>query len=196
MTKESLEFASFDLRSPKDLLEKINREIARAVFDADREHAGDHVVNAFWSAWHIHDWLWDAIKGNDRLKGCVLAKAGIRGDIKGRKQFGAALARQFRELEIARIIATSSKHVHVTLEPDSPRAVRTHFSSGEHFTLHIDGKVESPITRATHWIPKVTFDNQTILARDVLNKIDAFWVDLLYGCDVDARGDPTAAKAE
>jgi hypothetical protein len=160
----------------------MNREIGRAETDTDREHAGDHVINALWSAWHLHEWVWDAIRDNAPSKARVLLQAGLPSNgITNQKQFGAELARRHKDLEIARIIATSVKHVHVMLEPDSPRAVRTHFSSTAHTTIYMkSGDPNSTVRKKIHWVPKIVVDGKSVSARALLTRIDAFWVAIIY----------------
>jgi len=37
----------------------------------------DHLVTALWTAWHVHKWIWDAIREKPELKLTVLKYRGI-----------------------------------------------------------------------------------------------------------------------
>lgn len=171
---------TFDHTSAKDHLEKLRRECGRLEHAQDREQACDHLLNAFGTAWHLHEWVWDTIRDQPELRACVFAKFNIsESDVKGSKNFGAELARRKPALEISRIIATSSKHVHVELYDSSPKSVGTAFSSTR--------SSNNPITDRITWKPKIVVDDDRVAASDLLNELDAFWVDLIYSCNIDRR---------
>jgi hypothetical protein len=179
-----LEFLAFDLTSPKDVLEKFRREIERFEDEDDREHSGDHLINAFTTGWHLHEWVWDAIRERPALLASVIDKVGLIAPVKGSKQFGSSLARKNQFLDVCRIVATSAKHVHVTLEKGSPQSVQTGFSYSS-----TRGAIGArPLsTRPSKWIAKVRIDANVVSASDLLLQIDQFWVELIYGCGVEAR---------
>src|SRR5215813_241210 len=95
-----------------DVIEKLRREIDRIETAVNGEAVRDHVVNAFWTAWHIHQWLWTAISDKPELKRALLRYRGLENEtIGGPETFGALLASRFVPLKICRFIATSSQYV-------------------------------------------------------------------------------------
>lgn len=188
---ESIELISFDLTSAKDHLEKLRREIDRFESTREREQMGDHLVNAFWTAWHLHDWVWDTIRDQPELQRRVFAKFGISAsDVNGQRDFGGELGRRNRDLEVARIIATSSKHVHVSLHNDSPKAVGTAFRTVTAMTNALSGGMQVlDGMGGTHieWSPMIVVEDKPTPALEVLQRLDAFWVDLIYGCEIERK---------
>ena len=59
---------TFDIENPRDMLDKLLREIKRLECTDDREQAADHCFNAAVTAWHIHDWIWREAEANADLK--------------------------------------------------------------------------------------------------------------------------------
>src|ERR1051325_3230026 len=106
-----LRLVTFEATSATDVLAKLHREIDRIESGGDHESVRDHVVNAFWTAWHFHGWLWDAVKDKPELKDAVLKYRGLDGEVLDSKlSFGSALAERFVPLRICRLIATSPRH--------------------------------------------------------------------------------------
>ena len=103
---------TFDRTSAFDVIEKLRRDIARIDSSTEWTIARDHTVSAFWTAWHIHQWLWDVISKKPELKSALLSYRGIDNDqIEDSVAFGTALAQRFVPLKICRMIATSPNYV-------------------------------------------------------------------------------------
>src|SRR5262245_40633361 len=101
--------------SGSDVIEKLRRELQRIEHASDSESMKDHVINAFWTSWHVHKWMWNAIDGKANLKQAVLEYRGIAAEkIVDDIAFGAALASRFVPLKICRQVATSACYVDVS----------------------------------------------------------------------------------
>lgn len=177
-----LKLITFDQTSAKEVLAKLRREIERIENPAEREFAGDHVVNAFWTAWHLHEWLWDAIKEQPELKAAVLKYRGIDEEIiDDQKAFGAALARRFVPLKICRMIATSSKHAQVILPSESSNdAGNVSSSPGMQDLSALD-------PTSARGAPMVIIMGRPVVATRLLEEINDYWVTLIYECGVEQR---------
>ena len=99
----------------RHVIEKLRREVQRIESADDADAIRDHVFNAFCTAWHVHQWMWDAISDKPDLKLAVLRYRGIEHQImENHEAFGAVLAGRFVPLKICRLIATSSRYVQVS----------------------------------------------------------------------------------
>ena len=157
-----LGLVSFHATSAADVIEKLRRELQRIEQASDLETAKDHVTNAFWSAWHVHKWMWDAIDEKPDLKQTVLEYRGIACcEIDDEVAFGAMLASRFMPLKICRLIATSSRYVDVT--------------SG----------LSSNLSSSTPSSLNLVVLGRPISATRLLTEIDNYWVTMILDCGIE-----------
>lgn len=183
---KEFKLVDFERTSAKDVLEKLRREIARIESASDREIARDHVTNAFWTAWHLHEWVWDALSERPELKPTVLNYRGIDEDgIDDQRTFGATLAQRFVPLKICRVIATSSKLVQIELPLDVlgnalPTANATDRSlGGETEALSVASSTATPFA------PMVVVMGKAINVTRILKEIEDYWVTLIHECGIE-----------
>ena len=153
-----------------DIIEKLRREIDRIECADSGEAARDHVVNAFWTAWHVHQWMWSAISDKPDLKLAVLRYRGLEGEaIEGHETFGDLLASRFVPLKICRFIATSSQYVEVSL-------------TGEQGLVSLAPPTMVPDSvRPT---PMIMVMARPIAATRLLVEIDDYWVTMILDCGI------------
>ena len=184
-----LQLVTFERTSAKEVLEKLRREIERIESGLEREFAADHVINAFWTAWHLHAWLWDAIKDRPTLKSDVLQYRGIdEQGIEDHYSFGTALARRFVPLKICRKIATAPGHVRVVLSPENASDGGTAYQAFDVIGGSVTGGAEDlsavgqpPI----HWVPMVIIMGKPVVVTRLLNEIESYWVTLIHETGVE-----------
>lgn len=158
-----LQLITLDQTTARDVIGKLRREIERIESPAEHEFSGDHVVNAFRTAWHLHAWIWDAVKEQSELKATVFKYRGIDEEgIEDEHAFGAALARRFVPLKICRIIATSPKHVQVVLPIGAMQDLST--------------------PDPEQWTPMVMIMGRPVVATRLLEEIDDYWFTLIDEC--------------
>jgi len=184
---EGTEFklVTFERTSARDMLQKLRREIERLESAADRAFVRDHVVNAFWTAWHLHEWVWDAIRERPELKDVTLKYRGIdEAGIDDQRAFGVALARRFVPLKICWLIATSPKLIQVVLPSESDaRAVMPAVSG-------IDGSREMQVfstaaSASTRCIPMIIIVGKPVVATRILKEIEDYWITLIHECGIE-----------
>jgi hypothetical protein len=181
---------AFDQTSARDVIEKLRREIDRIESLAERDFAKDHVMNAFSTAWHIHEWLWDTIKDEPELKAAVLKYRGIDETIDDHQAFGLALARRFVPLKICRVIATSSKHLHVIVSSESREHDGAEFQAFDVIGGGLSGTTQDPSVpalSAVRCMPAVIIMGRRVAAARLLAEIDDYWVTLIEGCGIEHR---------
>jgi len=183
-----LQLVTFERTSAKGVLEKLRREIERIESGIEREFAADHVINAFWTAWHLHAWLWDAIRERPTLKSDVLQYRGIEEQgIEDHYSFGTALARRFVPLKICRMIANAPRHVRVSLSPDASDG-STPYQAFDVVGGSVTGgaedlsAAEQPPIR---WVPMVIVMGKPVAATRLLNEIESYWVTLIHETGVE-----------
>jgi len=162
---------TFDRTSACDIIEKLRRDIARIDSSTECAFARDHTVNAFWTAWHIHQWMWDAISNKPDLKLAVLKYRGIeRYTIEDHETFGAVLAGRFVPLKICRMIATASRYVQVS-------------STDVQATMSVDTLgANDNLVRSK---PMVIVMGRPIAATRLLVEIDDYWVTMITDCGLE-----------
>lgn len=154
----------------RHVIEKLRRELQRIESADDADCARDHVVNAFCTAWHVHQWMWDAISEKPDLKRAVLRYRGIEHQtIENHETFGAMLAGRFVPLKICRMIATSSRYVLV-----SSTAVQANMS------------VADPVAngRSVRSEPMIIVMGRPIAATRLLLEVDDYWVTMILDCGI------------
>lgn len=150
----------FRATSAADVIHKLRRELQRIESADDALAATDHVTNAFCTAWCVHQWMWNAIKGNPDLRHVVLSYRGIQNlSVPDAEAFGSILARRFVPLNFCRLIATSSRFVHV--EPACAPGVSTPQAQ--------DG-------------PMIVVLGRPMSAIRLLIEIDDYWVAMILDC--------------
>jgi hypothetical protein len=109
--------ATFGLRTPQDLLSKLERELTR--LKAAREPADmiDHGLSFAVSAWHMTDWIIEDDIYRDRVR----ARYQIQTTDKDKvvKKFQEKVALASADLESCRVVATCAKHLECTRPPPS-----------------------------------------------------------------------------
>lgn len=155
----------------RDVIEKLRREVERIEGINDRGFAEDHVINAFWTAWHVHQWMWDAISDKRDLKLAILKYRGIeRYTIENHETFGAVLASRFVPLKICRMIATSSAYVHV-------------LSTDEHAAMSGASLVASETSVRSK--PMIIVMGRPVEVRRLLMEVDDYWVTMILDCGLE-----------
>lgn len=171
---------TFEHTSGKHLLDKLRREIERVDAAGEQVSAQDHVTNAFWTAWSVHEWMWQSIKGRPDLKAAVLAYRGIdQAGIEDEKSFGAALAGRFVPLKICRAIATSAKQAEVLLLA----------APGAGTPGSLNGKMHIPSRRAATNAqdkPMIVVMGKPVSATRLLEEIEQYWATLIHECEVES----------
>ena len=158
-----LGLVNYHATSASDVIAKLRRELQRIEDAGDLEAERDHVINAFWTAWHVHKWMWDAINGKPDLKQAVLEYRGIADyQIDNAVAFGEALASRFVPLKICRQIATSSRYVNVS--PTLP---------------------ETSLSISMKPTPTVVILGKPISATSLLMEIDDYWVAMILACRIE-----------
>jgi hypothetical protein len=183
-----LQLVTFERTSAKGVLEKLRREIERIESGMEREFAADHVINAFWTAWHLHAWLWDAVKERPKLRSDVLQYRGIdEQGIEDHYSFGTALARRFVPLKICRMIAIAPRHVRVVLSPENG-SDGTAYQAFDVVGGSVTGGAEdlSAIGQPSiRWVPMVIVMGKPVVAARLLNEIESYWVTLIHETGVE-----------
>jgi hypothetical protein len=175
-----LSLVAFHNTSAEDVIEKLRREIDRIDAAGGQEFIRDHVVNAFWTAWHVHNWMWNAIKEKPDLKTAVLKYRGIENErIEDHESFGAALARRFVPLRICRMVATSSRYVHVGLSMD----VLTVASTTDPADASPCGAMVN--LESVRPIPMVVILGKPVAATRLLVEVDDYWVTMILECEIE-----------
>jgi len=182
-----LKLIAFEETSAKDVLAKLHREIDRIDSGIDHDHVGDHVVNAFWTAWHFHEWLWAAIKEKPELKAAILKYRGLDGEyIDNRLSFGMALAERFVPLKICRIIATSPRHVSVTAARPSVHHELAAIVDIGHAPADEDQQFLALHLSSHQDVPAVLVMGRPVVATRLLKEVEEYWVTLIHECGVEA----------
>ena len=183
-----LQLVTFERTSAKGVLEKLRREIERIESGMEREFAADHVINAFWTAWHLHAWLWDAVKERPTLRSDVLQYRGIdEQGIEDQYSFGAALARRFVPLKICRMIAIAPRHVRVVLSPEN---------AGDGMPYQAFDVVGGSVTGGAEdlsamghpsmrWMPMVIVMGKPVVVARLLNEVESYWTTLIHETGVE-----------
>ena len=151
---------TFDIEDAGNMLAKLDREIKRVELAYSREEAADHCFNAILTAWHIHDWVWQDIKGDGRKRHKLagLADRPLRGFAKPAFQKFIVSHDEFgHTMRYCRMITTASKHGEFKLWEEDP---------------------EAPVLGGSpqgdpRW--KVRVDGRPMLAVDVLRQAFEFW---------------------
>lgn len=166
-----LTLVAFDSTCAHNVIEKLRREVQRIECADDAASARDHIINAFWTAWHVHAWMWDAISDKPDLKLAVLKYRGIERQTVGSPEaFGAVLAGRFVPLKICRMIATSSRYVQV-----SSTDVQAKMSVVD----------PSAIGNSVRSRPMVIVMGRPIAPTRLLMEIDDYWVRMILDCGIE-----------
>jgi hypothetical protein len=178
---KELQLVTFESTHARGILAKLHREIERLQNASEGEFASDHVINAFWTAWHMHVWIWDAIKDQPALRDAVLKYRGIEEEnIVSCSSFGTALARRFVPLKICRMIAMSPRHARIVLGSESGAVGSPAFE--------VEGssrraQVSNPPTRGpaeTRSVPMVVVMGRPIAVTQLLREVEDYWVTLIH----------------
>lgn len=111
--------------------------------------------------------MWDAISEKPDLKLAVLKYRGIdRYTIEDHETFGAVLAGRFVPLKICRMIATSSRYVHVS-------------STDEQCKISVASENLGQLK------PMVIIMGRPIAATRLLMEVDDYWVTIILNCGLE-----------
>ena len=170
---------TFELRSCRDMMRKMERELDRVKDSgSDRGALTDHGINFAWTAWHMADWVWADM--TDRQRRQVALEAGSNPDRFELAEFQPYLCRKIGELAYCRIIATAAKHsecrfgAEVDFGPD--------ISLGP--TFNVAG-VPAPQRR---WVLKMDVGKERVPASEVFDSVLTFWTNFVYGRQIDRDG--------
>jgi hypothetical protein len=168
-----LTLVTFHRTCGRDVIEKLRREAERIESTNDSGLAGDYVINAFWTAWHVHQWMWDAISDRPDLKLAVLKYRGIeRFAIEDHETFGAVLASRFVPIRICRTIATSSHYVHVSSTDEQAKMSIASLGASQN------------LVRSN---PMIIVMGRPVAARRLLDEVDDYWVTMILNCGLELR---------
>ena len=112
--------ATYGLENSRNLLEKLAWEI-NAIAEAPRNDQAAlsyYGFNAAITAWHIADWVWRDLSIDRRQELEVQWGVHLSIERDDGNAFKGELRKRNRDLAICREIATASKHVEVTRNPD------------------------------------------------------------------------------
>ena len=173
---------TFDRTSAFDVIEKLRRDIARIESSTERTIARDHTVSAFWTAWHIHQWLWDVISKQPELKFALLSYRGIENEqIEDSAAFGTALAQRFVPLKICRMIATSPNYVRVVVPSSSQGEIAAGIQDAKSDPTGSGDTADAPVGMD----PVVFILGRPIAATRLLIEIDEYWVTMMVECGIE-----------
>lgn len=180
---KELQLVTFESTSAKEILAKLHREIERIHNDANAKFAADHVINAFWTAWLMHVWIWDAIKDQSALRDAVIKYRGIEEEkISDSSSFGTALARRFVPLKICRKIAMGARHVQVVYATEDGSADNQPLDS-EESSRHVgnsDNKSARERTADMRNAPMVIVMGRPISVIQLLREVEDYWITLIH----------------
>ena len=180
-----LKLVAFEQTSARHLLDKLKREIKRIDDAEERALAQDHVTNAVWTAWFVHEWLWDAIKDKPELKAAVLEYRGIgEVGIDDHASFGAALAGRFVPLKICRMIARSPKQADVVL----PQDINASSSAGVGAESGLNGHAHTFAAAASTAVrdkPAIVIMGKPVVASRLLEEVQEYWTTLIQDVGIE-----------
>lgn len=102
---------TFDLKSCRDLVEKLAREIDRMRDHPTRDDLTDHAVNFAITGWHLTDWVWNAICRHPDKLAAIARGDGLRpSELRSCEDF-KRYVRSKPGLAVCHDIATAAKHV-------------------------------------------------------------------------------------
>jgi hypothetical protein len=175
---------TFEHTSAKQLLNKLRREIERIDDAGERAFAQDHVTNAFWTAWSMHQWIWQSFKERPHLKAAVLEYRGIEpAGIDDENSFGSALAGRFVPLKICRAIAKSPTQAEVLVDDQgalSPTSESMRAPNGKTHVLSAVGRA------TTQDRPMIVVMGKPVSATRLLEEIEQYWVTLIHECGIES----------
>lgn len=173
-----LTLVTFHQTSGRDVIEKLRREVERIESCDDPGSVGDHVINAFWTAWHVHHWMWDVMSDKPDLKLAVLKFRGIeRYTIEDHERFGTVLASRFVPLKICRMIGTSSRYVHVSSTNEQS------ISTDEQAKMSVASLAAN--ANSVRSKPMIVVMGRTVAARRLLEDVDDYWVTMILNCGLE-----------
>ena len=178
-----LKLVTFEGTSARDVLAKLHREIDRIEGGVEHDHIRDHVVNAFWTGWHFHGWLWDVIKDQPELKDAVIRYRGLDGEaLDSKLSFGSALAERFVPLRICRMIAMSPRHVRVTVAgpPIDPQ-----FPTIDGSAYAVDEEGDPSIISTPPGAVAVIVMGRPVAVTRLLKEVEDYWVTLIHECGIE-----------
>ena len=194
-----MEPRTFDIRSCRNLRNKLERELERFQRATSREDVVDHGMNFAVTAWHLVDWTWADTKHTTGLRQKLAREAGHRADRFGLREFRRFVLgeKSCRELGHCRIVATASKHLHFDPYPDdpdfvagvAPAEVKWLNDRGEEVTW-VNNKGESVTWTSSAWDLWIVEGSARRRAAEVFQRVLSFWSQFIYGNQIDERQEP------
>jgi len=180
---KELQLVTFEITSAKEVLAKLHREIERIGAKPKVEFVADHVMNAFWTAWHMHVWIWDAIKDQPALRDTVIMYRGIEDEsIRDAHTFGTALARRFVPLKICRKIAMGGRHVQVVWATEKEGEDSQAFNGEESSQRAGNGDKGSKRGHKADVqnAPMVVVMGRAVSVIQLLREVEEYWITLIH----------------
>jgi hypothetical protein len=167
---------SFGIKNAKDLLKKLHEEVADF---KKEEHSSRHAINAAFTAWHLHEWVWGMLKSRYADQQLIFGRP-----FKNYGEFLDFLLTSCDALAVMRDISNGSKHLNVdrdskakvtgtTLHPQSEApygAAMIDLVTGQLFQGPIIGTATIPA-----YLTVTCDDGSSILFRTYLDQVLHFW---------------------
>ena len=199
---------SFDIDGCRQQLDKLIREAERLEGTDDRIDKSDHAINAAMTGWHLHEWVWNAVKkimqsdlpvADDpetqrqirlqqeqkrrrlaELRIEISKELSVKPARVGKEEFGAFMAKRNPSIELCRIIATGTKH----LDVDNTSGVEVEtFVSAQEPTAPPSNT--SQIQLVYGGTPKIRYGDTVIGSSEAFREAEQAWTDLIYGYKID-----------
>src|SRR5215469_4309637 len=143
---------TFELRSCRDMIAKMERELERVKCSGtDRGVLTDHGINFAWTAWHMAEWVW--VDMTDAQRRQVAIEAECNPDKFNLKGFQSYLCAKSLELGYCRIIATAAEHAECSFGTDFDFA--PDISLGPTFSL-----AGIPVAPQRQWVLKMDINSK------------------------------------
>lgn len=158
---------TFNTEGPRNMLDKLDRELDRIDAATTLEDAGDHCQNAILTAWHIQDWIWKQAEARPPLMDEIRNRYSDQ-TVKAtpKDHWKNYLRKNCRELDLCRILSVRIKHADLGFIKDDKLGIQP-------TTLDTGG---SP-SRNARW--KLYADGDVLVAGNVLETVHGFWNVLL-----------------
>jgi hypothetical protein len=179
----------FDLRSCRDLLGKLERELLRMEYSLDRFDRADHAANfAIW-AWRLTDWVYAEMIGRAPLRKRLAEACDTTVDAVDLHRFQHFLQgpRGCPGLACCRAIALAAENVGSDNDQSAPDEV---VASAVIITLHSAATGRRPsveLTRwqASQWLLRAGGSHEAVPDVELFQDVLQFWTDFIYDNHID-----------
>lgn len=174
----------FDLRSCRDLLGKLERELLRLEYSLDRFDRADHAANfAIW-AWRLTDWVYAEILGRTALLTRLASACGLPVETLDLEAFRRHIEspQACPGLASCRAIATAAQRVNLG---SGGAAMAGSSAAGNVFSLDpsahgLQSLVELTEWQAPNWILKCGEDHARVPDIELFAEVLEFWTDYIH----------------